>query len=98
MGQHLSRLCGQRKQHEGSGPFDRNDGHSPPHYEHDLSAGTYFDAEHMSNDDNEASNAFEDPYAGLSEVRVPPPVQNTDESAQFYTHHTLEDEMRERSR
>lgn len=37
-------------------------------------------------------------FAGLSEVTVPPPVQNTDDSAHTHTHHTLEDAVLERPR
>lgn len=32
-----------------------------------------------------------DNYANLSEVAVPPPIENMDENAHTYTHHTLEE-------
>lgn len=32
-----------------------------------------------------------DNYANLSEIAVPPPIENTDENAHTYTHHTLEE-------
>ncbi|KAK5242091.1 hypothetical protein LTS06_011741 [Exophiala xenobiotica] len=38
-----------------------------------------------------------DPFGGLSEVSVPPPIQNRDDS-QVYRHHTLEENVRRKSR
>ncbi|KIW90989.1 uncharacterized protein Z519_08772 [Cladophialophora bantiana CBS 173.52] len=38
-----------------------------------------------------------DPYSGLSEVAVPPPIQNRDES-EVFLHHTLEESLRRISR
>lgn len=41
----------------------------------------------QSNDDSA------DPYAGLSECSIPPPIQNRDDSAPTYSHRTLDDNM-----
>ncbi|KIW33403.1 uncharacterized protein PV07_00255 [Cladophialophora immunda] len=38
-----------------------------------------------------------DPYSGLSEVAVPPPIQNRDES-EVFLHHTLEENLERSSR
>ncbi|KAI6874173.1 hypothetical protein KC323_g837 [Hortaea werneckii] len=43
-------------------------------------------ARHVPADDGGAG------YAGLSEVAVPPPIQNRDDRARTYRHTTLEDE------
>lgn len=43
-------------------------------------------------DHHHLSDDAGDPYAGLSEVAASPPVQNRDEEAQTYVHHTLEQE------
>lgn len=39
-------------------------------------------------------NTDDAPFGALSEVAAPPPVQNRDENAQVYTHHTMEDARR----
>lgn len=59
----------------------RKSGINPPEYSNICSDGG-------------ASKLEPDPYAGLSEVAAPPPVQNRDESAHVYEHHTLEEERR----
>lgn len=38
------------------------------------------------------SKTNDDPFGNLSEVAAPPPMQNEDENAHTYVHHTLEEE------
>lgn len=49
---------------------------------------------HTHSNDSGTLDASDDPYAGLSECSLPPPVQNRDDSAPTYSHRTLEDNMR----
>lgn len=48
---------------------------------------------HPQSKDGSALHASNDPYTGLSECSIPPPVQNRDDSAPTYSHRTLDDNM-----
>lgn len=44
--------------------------------------------------DSHETSESQDPYANLSEVAAPPPVQNEDENAHIYAHRTLEEQRK----
>lgn len=48
--------------------------------------------QHHHHHHSHESSESQDPYANLSEVAAPPPVQNENESAHTYAHHTLEEQ------
>jgi hypothetical protein len=99
MGHNLSRLCGNGKERMPEmTPANQYDDRPPAFQEHDMPGSAYPDTNQIRNTDNNHSDAYDDPYEGLSEMSLPPPVQNRDGSAQMYSHHTLDGAMREQSR
>lgn len=98
MGHKLSRLWRQRSERKAHCVTSDQNGHLPTSA-HELNppheAGPT--KNHMQSDDISPLNAYDDPYAGLSECSMPPPVQNRDDSATIYSHQTLDDNMREQS-
>lgn len=48
--------------------------------------------QHVEHHEHHHHKSFEEECANLSEVSAPEPVQNRDEDAHVYVHHTLEEE------
>lgn len=81
MGQTMSHLCGKERAGKGQLTFDEVERSPPGHTSN-------------TNTDNNNNDNEDQLFSGLTEVSGPPPVQNRDDSAHTYSHHTLEEAMR----
>ena len=98
MGHKLSRLWRERSERNAHCVTSDQNEHLPTSV-HELNPPHEAGASknNMQSDDSSPLQAYDDPYAGLSECSMPPPVQNRDDSARIYSHQALDDNMREQS-